>query len=104
MKESGCGVLDAAEFAVSMPDTSEAGTVPVTVTYVTEDGMTLEATFDITVYDRDTMEPQSIKVVKPPEQTVYGTGEAFQPEWHGSAPSHESHGEQCGTGGGQNSG
>lgn len=73
-------VLDAAEFAVSMPDTSETGTVPVTVTYVTEDGMTLEAAFDITVYDRDTMEPQSIKVVKPPEQTVYGTGEAFQPD------------------------
>ncbi len=37
-----------------MPDTSE-GTVSVTVTYETEDGKTLEASFDITVYDRDTM-------------------------------------------------
>ena len=43
------------EFTVSMPDTSEAGTVSVTVTYETEDGKTLEASFDITVYDRDTM-------------------------------------------------
>ncbi|CUQ51733.1 Cna B domain-containing protein [Hungatella hathewayi] len=72
--------LEAAEFTVSMPDTSKAGTVSVTVTYETEDGKTLEASFDITVYDRDTMQPQSIKVVKQPEQTVYGTGEAFNPD------------------------
>lgn len=69
--------LEAEEYTIDGPDTSEAGLSKVTVTYENENGKKYSSYFKVRVYDPEDLRADSIKVVKEPEKMVYGSGENF---------------------------